>query len=103
MQNNESKNNNSGGGLFKLIIIAVLLWFAYDNLIAKHWQVLYSDTINAGWIVDSTSPKFKKQEDCVNYAASLQVTGTVSVFRYSCGYKCKTPSNDIRATCKKQS
>lgn len=90
------------GGFLKWIIIAVVLWFIYDNMIAKHWQIIYNDTVNAGWIVDKTSPSFKSQTECANYAASLQTTGTVGLFRYSCGYKCKTSSSDIRAECKKQ-
>lgn len=89
------------GGFLKWIIIAVVLWFIYDNMIAKHWQILFADNVNAGWIIDNTSPSFKSQTECANYAASLQTTGS-GAFRYSCGYKCKTTSGDVRAECKKQ-
>lgn len=95
----EEKRKSSG--LIKWVIIALVVWFLYDNLLAKHWQVIFSDKVNAGWIVDSTSPKFKDQTECANYAASLQTTGS-GAFRYSCGYKCKTSSSDVRAECKKQ-
>lgn len=95
----EEKRKSSG--LIKWVIIALVLWFLYDNLLAKHWQVLFSDKVNAGWIVDSTSPKFKDQTECLNYAANLTTTGS-GIFRYSCGYRCKTPRGDLYASCKDQ-
>ena len=33
------EDKKSGSGLLKWVIIALLLWFAYDNLLAKHWTV----------------------------------------------------------------
>ena len=97
----EQKTEQKSGGLLKWVIIALIIWFAYDHLIAKHWQILYADQVNAGWILDSTSPKFKNQTECLSYAASLQTTGS-GIFRYSCGYRCKTPSGDLYASCKDQ-
>ena len=92
---------NRSSSFIKWALIALVLWFAYDHLLAKHWQILYTDYINTGWVQDNDSPKFKDQTECLNYAANLTTTGS-GIFRYSCGYRCKTPRGDLYASCKDQ-
>lgn len=93
--------DKKSGSWLKWALIIFAVWFAYDHLIAKHWQILYTDYINTGWIQDTDSPKFKNQTECLNYAANLTTTGS-GIFRYSCGYRCKTPRGDLYASCKDQ-
>ena len=89
---------SGGGSLLGTILIIAAIWFAYDSLFAKHWTVNYIPNGGSSWFIDTDSPKFRKQTECAAYAASM--TTMSSLFRFSCGYKCKTGGyNGI--TCKK--
>ena len=89
----EEKRKSSG--LIKWVIIALLLWFAYDNLIAKHWTVnweLKSFSVSDNqWFLDEDAPKFKDKQQCIAYAANMSALS--EAIRYDCGYKCKYSSN----------
>jgi hypothetical protein len=76
---------SGGGSLLGLIIVIAVAWFAYDNLFAKHWTVNYAPNGGNWWTIDIQSPKFRKQTECADYAASM--TTVSELFHYSCGYK----------------
>ena len=86
-----------GGGLLKWIIIALVVWFAYDNLIAKHWTVNWSIKSQNVWFKDEQSPKFRDKQQCISYAADMNVLA--EAFKYDCGYRCKYDSNML-VSCK---
>ena len=81
--------------LLKWVIIALLLWFAYDNLLAKHWTVNWElktfSVSDNQWFLDEDAPKFKDKQQCIAYAANMSALS--EAIRYDCGYKCKYSSN----------
>jgi len=89
---------SGGGSILGLIIVIAVAWFAYDNLFAKHWTVNYAPNGGNWWTIDVQSPKFRKQTECADYAASM--TTVSELFHYSCGYKCE-PGGVNGITCKK--
>ena len=96
------EDKKSGGGLLKWVIIALLLWFAYDNLLAKHWTVNWElKTFNVSdnqWFLDEDAPKFKDKQQCITYAANMSALS--EAIRYDCGYKCKYDSSGLLEDCK---
>lgn len=87
------------GGLLKWVIVALLLWFAYDNLLAKHWTVnwelrTFSPTDDQ-WFLAEDAPKFKDKQQCIAYAADMDSLS--EALRYDCGYKCKYSSNMLES------
>ena len=63
------------GGLLKWVIIALLLWFAYDNLLAKHWTVNWElktfSSADDQWFLAEDAPRFKDKQQCIAYAADM--------------------------------
>jgi hypothetical protein len=85
------EDKKSGGSLLGTILIIAAIWFAYDNLLAKHWTVNWAIKGQSAWFKDDQSPKFKNKQQCISYAADLN--SMAEALEYNCGYKCKYSSN----------
>ena len=92
------EDKKSGSGLLKWVIIALLLWFAYDNLLAKHWTVNWAIKNTESWFKDDESPKFKNKQQCIAYASDMN--SLAEALKYDCGYKCKYDSSGLLEDCK---
>ena len=94
------EDKKSGGGLLKWVIIALLLWFAYDNLLAKHWTVNWSfkNPAVSDSFKDTSSPSFRSKKECIAYAADMNALA--EALKYDCGYKCNYDSIDKLIDCK---
>lgn len=88
------------GGLLKWVIIALLVWFAYDSLLAKHWTVNWSfkNAAVTHSFKDTSSPSFRTKKECIAYAADMN--SLAEALKYDCGYKCEYDSIDTLISCK---
>lgn len=82
-----------GDFIVGLIIIAVIGWLIYDNLIASHYSIIYTLRDGDGSAKFIYDEEYKTETDCISKSMYLNDRGGLLV--YQCGYKCRLDGDSV--------
>ena len=82
-----------GDFIVGLIIVAVIGWLVYDNLIASHYSIIYTLRDSDGSAKFIYDEEYKAETDCISKSTYLNDRG--DLFVYQCGYKCRIDGGSV--------
>lgn len=90
----------TGKAIIVVLILALVGWLIYDNLIASHWVIVFNTKGDRTYYtIDNNGEKFRDGASCLQYATNLNATGVL--FDYQCGYRCKQIDTQPFVSCEK--